>query len=145
MKKIIQIFAAYVVVSMSSFANNLAAQDTESDMAALVKKYEDAYNNKDTAALRQLYTTDAVRVNPDGTMINGNEAIAAADAENFEANGSSALKITPARSVAESDGTITSTGTYSVTSAGNSFNGSYSITCIKQDGQWKIAKNVLSN
>lgn len=145
MKKAIQILATSAFVFMAGFTNAAKAQDTEKDMVTLAKNYEDAYNKKDAAAIKAFYTTDAVRSGQDGTTTNGSEAIAADAADFFTNNAAVQIKITVSKSVTESDGTVTSSGTYEGSAGGNSFSGNFTNTCVKVDGAWKISKSVLSN
>ncbi len=142
MKKAIHIIVA-AIVFMAAFANPVKAQDNKKEMETLAKNYEDAYNKKDAKAIKEFYTKDAVRVNADGTTTNGSEAIAA-DATEFFANNSATIKIAVS-SVTESDGTLTTTGTFGGSAGNNDFSGNYTNTCVKEDGQWKISKSVLTN
>jgi len=130
---------------MAAFINTVKAQDNEKDMVTLAKKYQDAYNKKDTAAIKAFYTTDAVRNNPDGTTTNGSDAIADDAANFFASNSAAEIKITVTKSVTESDGAVTSSGTFEGTVGGNSFSGSFTNTCVKENGEWKISKSVISN
>jgi ketosteroid isomerase-like protein len=145
MKRTIQILAASVFIFMAAFTNPVKAQDNEKDMIALAKKYQDSYNKKDTAAIKAFYTTDAVRYNPDGTTTNGSDAIVVDAANFFASNSQLEIKIIVSKSVTESDGTVTSSGTYEGTASGNPFNGNFVNTCVKENGEWKISKSVLSN
>ena len=145
MKRAIQILATSAFVFMAVFTNAAQAQDNEKDMVTMAKNYEDAYNKKDAAAIKAFYTTDAVRSNPDGGTITGSEAIGADAADFFTNNGDVTIKITVAKSVTESDGSVTSSGTYEGSSGGNSFSGNFTNTCVKENGGWKVSKSVLSN
>lgn len=144
MKKAIQIIVATAFVFIAAFANPVKAQDNKKEMETLAKNYEGAYDKKDAKAIKEFYTKDAVRVNPDGTTTNGSEAIAA-DAANFFANNNATIKITVSKCVAESDGSLTTTGTYGGTTGNTDFGGNYTNTCVKEAGQWKISKSVLTN
>lgn len=128
---------------MTAFANPVSAQDIKKEMETLAKNYEDAYNKKDAKAIKEFYTKDAVRVNTDGTTTNGSEAIAA-DAADFFANNNVTIKIAT-NDVTESDGTFTDSGSYEGNTGGTDFSGKYTNTCVKEDGQWKISKSVLTN
>lgn len=128
MKRTIQILAISAFVFMVAFSNPAKAQDNEKDMVTLAKNYEDAYNKKDAAAIKAFYTTDAIRVNTDGTTTNGSEAIAADAADFFANNSAVEIKITVTKSVTESDGTVTSSGTYEGNVGGNAFTGNFTNT-----------------
>ncbi len=143
MKKAIHITLA-AFVFMTAFINPVKAQDNKKEMETLAKNYEDAYNKKDAKAIKEFYTKDAVRINSDGTTTNGSEAIAA-DAAEFFANNNATIKITVSNTVTESDGTVTATGTFEGSTGGTDFSGNYTNTNVKEDGQWKISKSVLTN
>ncbi len=143
MKKILHILAATFVL-MSAFSTPVKAQDNKKEMETLAKNYEDAYNKKDAKAIKEFYTKDAVRVNPDGTTTNGSEAIAA-DATDFFAKNNATISITVSNCVTETDGSLTATGTYKGSAGGNDFGGNYTNTCVKEDGEWKISKSVVTS
>ena len=143
MKKVLHILVA-AFVFMTAFANPVKAQDNKKEMETLAKNYEDAYNKKDAKAIKEFYTKDAVRVNPDGTTTNGSEAIAS-DASDFFANNNVTIKISVTNCTTESDGSLTTTGTYSGNTGNSDFSGTYTNTCVKEDGQWKISKSVVTN
>ncbi|MEO8111076.1 MAG: nuclear transport factor 2 family protein [Ginsengibacter sp.] len=142
MKKAINIIAAATFVLLAAFTNPVKAQDNKKDMETLAKNYEDAYIKKDAKAIKEFYTNDAVRVNTDGTTTNGSEAISA-EAADFFANNNPTIKITVS-DVTESNGTLTATGTYAGSTGSTDFSGNYTNTCVKENGQWKISKSVLT-
>lgn len=143
MKKAINILVAATFVFLTAFANPLKAQANKKEMETLANNYADAYNKKDAKAIKEFYTKDAVRVNTDGATTNGSEAIAA-DAADFFANNNPTIKITVS-DVTESDGILTTTGTYAGSTGGTDFSGKYTNTCVKEGGQWKISKSVLTD
>ena len=61
---------------LPSFAQqtNTPAPNLRQQLLALAKKFDDAYDNNDPAALAALYTEDAVIVRNDGEPIYGREA-----------------------------------------------------------------------
>lgn len=128
---------------MAAFVSPARAQDTKKDMETLAKNYGDAYNKKDAKAIKEFYTKDAVRVNTDGTTTNGSEAIAS-EAADFFANNNPSIKIT-VDNVTDSDGKLTTTGTYSGSAGNTNFSGNYTNTCVQEDGKWKISKSVLTS
>ena len=134
---------------MAAFINPLHAQNTKKDMDKLAKDFENAYNKKDAKTLKEYYTKDAVRVNADGTTTNGNDAIEESLANDFKINNTK-IKITVAKAVTESDGSVTTTGTYLAN--GTNMNGekidvsgNFTNTAVKENGHWKISKSVLTN
>ena len=142
MKKVLYILVAAFTI-MTAFVNPVKAQDNKKEMETLAKNYEDAYNKKDAKAIKGFYTKDAVRVNPDGTTTNGSEAIAA-DASDFFASNNPTIKIIVSNCVKGSDGTLTTTGTYSGSTGSGDFSGNYTNTCVKEGGRWKISKSSLT-
>ena len=119
-------------------------------MNALAKKYESAYNRKDVKALKGMYTKDAVRVNPDGNTITGIGDIGDSTAQDFKNSKVIMVKITMDKNVKESDGSVTTSGTYHVTGKTKKgekidFKGAYTNTVVKEGGKWKIAKMVLTS
>lgn len=144
MKKIIQAVLSAAFLFMITFANPVNAQDNKKEMEKIAKNYEEAYNKKDLKAIKGFYTKDAVRINTDGTTTNGSEAIGA-DLTDFFASNSPTITIMVNDCTTQSDGTVVTTGTYSGSAGGSDFKGSYTNTSVKEDGQWKISKSVLTN
>jgi len=149
MKKTIQL--GLLLLFATAIVSPLLAQDAKNeDMVKLAKKYEAAYNKKDDKALKDMYTKDATRTDTEGTVLSGSEAIRAALAAAFaETDASAKLIIMQDKTETAADGAVTSTGTYVATGktkAGEAFElkGSYTNTVVKEGGQWKIAKSVLS-
>jgi uncharacterized protein (TIGR02246 family) len=114
------------------------------DVRAFVQNFQDAYNKKDAAALKAMFTTNAERILPDGKATKGAENIAADYSEAFKnANASSTIKL--ANVQPQFDGSVIATGTYSVygTSAKGdrvALNGSYSNKMVNENGQWKLTE-----
>lgn len=135
--------------AFTAFAAPLFAQNINNDeMQNLVSKYEAAYNKKDDKAIGALFTKDAVRTNPDGSTINGADAIAAFYADRFKESDAT-LHIMPGNNTSNADGTVTGTGSFSLsgkTTSGEAIDikGSYTNTLVQQDGEWKISKSVLT-
>lgn len=139
---------AAALMVMAAFTNPLKAQDSRKEMVKLAKDFQNSYNKKDVKALQEYYTPDAVRINTDGTTVNGNEAIGAYYANEFK-NGVAKVKITVDKTVTESDGSVTATGTYHATGTSATgekieISGKFTNTTVKEDGHWKISKSVLT-
>lgn len=148
MKRTIKFSLLLAMAFCIALVNPLAAQNINNDMNALAKKYESAYNRKDVKALKSMYTKDAVRVNPDGNTITGVDVIGDSLTLDFKNNKVVMVKIMADKSVKESDGSVTATGTYHVTGTTKKgdkidFKGAYTNTVVKEGGKWKIAKMVL--
>jgi uncharacterized protein (TIGR02246 family) len=145
MKKTIKI-SLLLVFAAIAFINPLKAQDAKKELTAFVRKFETAYNKKDDKALKEMYTKDATRTNTDGKVLTGNEAIRAMFAEQFKDNISLVLKLDK---VTEADGNTSITGSYHVTGTsakGEKIdrNGTFNNNVVKEKGQWKISKSVLT-
>jgi uncharacterized protein (TIGR02246 family) len=84
--RIIVVYAALAIpfgLSAQAFSGDLAGDIKALDeLSAFSMKYEDAYKNKNTAALAALFTEDAVCVTPGGLFL-GREAIEKASADQF--------------------------------------------------------------
>jgi len=150
MKKTIQLGLLFLF-ALTAFATPLLAQDKQNkELDKLAKKYENAYNTKDDKTIMGMYTKDATRVNTDGTVLAGSEAIGAFVAKEFVDNAGGKLAITPGKSETNTDGTVTSIGTYLLTGKSKEtgqpieFKGGYTNTLVKEGGNWKISKSVLS-
>ena len=71
MKKLIVAF----VVAFLTMPLNALAGDLEAELRAAEKKSQDMYNAHDAKGYANLFTKDAVRLAPDGSRIEGREAI----------------------------------------------------------------------
>ena len=148
MKKTIKFSLLLAIAFCIALVNPLAAQNINNDMNALAKKYESAYNRKDVKALKGMYTKDAVRVNPNGNTITGIDDISDSTAADFNNSKAIMVKIKADKNVKESDGSVTTSGTYHImgtTKMGEKidFKGAYTNTVVKEGGKWKIAKMIL--
>ncbi len=146
MKKAIQLGFS-MVFALLILTYPLLARDMEKEVATLTKNYEKAYNAEDVKALVAMYTSNAVRTFDDGRIYTGISEIEAAMVEEFAGN-SFKVSIKHGKTEASSDGTMTSSGTYTVKStAANGdavdLNGSYTNTLVKVNGVLKISKSAL--
>lgn len=146
MKKTIQLGFCMVFASLI-LTYPLLAQDMEKEVATLTKNYEKAYNAEDVKALVAMYTSNAVRTFDDGRIYTGIAEIEAEMVEEFAGN-SFKVSINHGKTEASSDGTMTSTGTYTLkgTAANGDavdMNGSYTMTLVKVNGTLKISKAAL--
>ena len=146
MKKTIQLGLLLAFISIA-IIQPIKAQDATKELGAFTKQFEQAYNQKNSKALKDMFTKDAVRTAADGKIFNGNEAIAAMYEVVFQDNVAVAIKLDKAST--ENDGTTKATGAYHITGTSKSGEkidrkGSYAQTLVKEEGQWKIAKQVLT-
>ncbi|HEY5408033.1 MAG TPA: nuclear transport factor 2 family protein [Ginsengibacter sp.] len=150
MKRTITFSLLLAIAFCIALVNPLKAQNNDKDMNALAKKFENAYNRKDAKALKGMYTKDAVRTNTDGTVTTGNAAISDSLAKGFKDSKTIMIKIKVDKSVTESDGSITATGTYHVTGKSTKgekidAKGAFNNINVKEGGTWKISKSVLTS
>jgi uncharacterized protein (TIGR02246 family) len=146
MKKTIRLSLLLAFVSIA-ITNSITAQDATKELRGFTKQFEQGYNQKNSKALKDMFTKDAVRTGADGKIYNGNEAIAAMYEVTFQDDVAVTIKLDKA--VTESDGSTKATGSYHVTGTSKSGEkidrkGSYVQTLVKEEGQWKIAKQVLT-
>ncbi|SRR5215204_226427 len=147
MKKAIQFSLLLVFLSITSLIKPAKAQDATKELTAFTKRFEEACNKKDIKAIKEMFTKDAVRINPDGQTETGNDAIVAAYEELFQNKLTITIK---QEKFAFDNGSNVSSGTYQATGStpsGDSIDakGSFSNTMIKENGQWKISKQVLNS
>jgi ketosteroid isomerase-like protein len=148
MKKGIKLAGMLILIVTSAIFNPVQSQDIKKELADLAKNFEENYNKKNDKALKMLYTETAIRIEPDGTVINGNENIRIRLAESWSINKLN-LAIKQEKVETQADGNVLASGTYMVTGTADSgdpiaVSGSYTNTMVKEDGKWKIAKSVLS-
>ena len=136
-----------VILATITFTNTLTAQDLKKELDEFAKKFETAYNKKDEKAIKSFYTEKAVWTNPDGSLLNGNEAISSQLAA-YLAENDVTLSLKQNKNEKQTDGSVVSVGTYKISGkskAGETADhgGTYTNTMVKEDGQWKISKSVL--
>src|SRR4030095_9950098 len=149
MKSVSKFSWLMVLVFASAIINPVNSQDIKKELDEFAKKFETAYNKKDDKALKMMYTDNAVRTDPDGTVTSGNDNILMKLMESWP-TAKLTLAIKQDKVEPQSDGTVITKGTYIVigtTNAGEMINvgGTYTNTTVKDNGTWKISKNVLSN
>jgi ketosteroid isomerase-like protein len=120
--------------------NVKSVADLKKEMDEFVKKFEAGYNKNDDKTLKMLYTDNAVRIDPDGTVTTGNENIRLSYIQSW-ASTKLALTIKQKNVEKQADGTVIASGTYFVsgtTTAGENIyaDGAYTNTMIKENGQW---------
>lgn len=147
MKKTIKFSLLLAFISVAAFVNTVKAQDVTTELAAFTKRFEDAYNKKDVKALKEMFTKDAVRTGTDGKIYNGNDSIAAVLGTMLKNNVTVAIK---QEKVVTENGSTVVTGIYQVTGSSTSgekidLKGAYTNTIVKEEGQWKIAKQILTS
>lgn len=122
----------------------------EYDMQAFAREFMAAYNQQDAAAIQQLYTGDAVRIDQDGKRIKGAANIAAFFAEQFRLNNATVFVRQLNVNWSDNEKAWVASGTYEVHGTTNVYGqpvhltGSYANSMIKEGGKWKISRSVLS-
>lgn len=133
-------------------AGNLPAQSAtdERDMQTFARNFMNAYNQGDHEAIRNMYTADAVRIDQEGKEIKGADNIAAYFADQFRKNNATVFIRQLSVNWSDFEHAWVASGTYEVNGITNVYDipvhvsGSYANAMLKKDGQWKIAKSVLS-
>ena len=146
------IFSAAFIFSSLAVLSNLHAQ-TESDELGIKEftdRYMATYNQQDVASLQEMYLEDADRFDTDGREISGAAQIATYFRELFrEKDITIQLKLSEIVWSSYQHAFVAK-GTYEI--YGNTYvydikiheAGTYSHTMIKQNGEWKIARSILS-
>ncbi|GAB2558218.1 DUF4440 domain-containing protein [Spirosoma areae] len=119
------------------------------ELRDFVKKFQDAVNREDVAALKTMFTTDIVRTAADGTTTKGVDQVADVYTKRF-ADADVNNLITLANVTPQFDGSVVVTGTYhqngrSVKGDRVMVDGAFTNTAIKENGQWKTRQQKLTN
>ena len=147
MIKTIRFSLLLVTLTIGSMIHTATAQDATKELTEFTKRFEEACNKKDTKAIKEMFTKDAVRSNSDGQTQTGIDAIVAAYAELFQMNLTLTIK---QEKVATENGNTVSSGSWQAngkSSSGDSIDakGSFDNTMVKENGQWKISKQVVTS
>lgn len=149
MKKLILL--AVILCSLTAF-HTVQAQSVsdEVEMQAFARKFMAAYNEQDHAAIRQMYTDDAIRIDEEGKETRGADKIAAYFADQFRLNNATLLLRQMNIRWSDYEHAWVAEGIYEVHGRTNVYDieidraGKYANAMLKQDGEWKIAKSMLS-
>ncbi len=120
----------------------------EHELQAFARNFMNAYNQGDHEAIRNMYTSDAVRIDQEGRQIKGADNIAAYFADQFRKNNATVFIRQLSVNWSDAEHAWVAKGTYEVNGSTNvydipvHFSGSYANVMLKKDGQWKIAKSV---
>jgi uncharacterized protein (TIGR02246 family) len=147
MKKSIQFSLLLAFFSIAAFITPVNAQDATTELAAFTKQYQDAFNKKDIKALKRMFTKDAVRTGTDGKANNGVDSIASVLDATMKNDVTVSIQ---QEKVVTENGITVATGTYHLTGTSTSGEkidrrGAYTNTLVKDGGQWKVTKQVLTN
>ncbi len=143
----------FLTATLFCFAvSGLQAQSVndELELQAFTRRFMAAYNAQDHAALRKMYTEDAVRIDQQGKQIAGAENIANYFAEQFIKNNTTLLLKHTGINWSDAEHAWVIRGNYEVYGKTNVYDiainitGSYANAMQKKDGEWKIAKSWLT-
>jgi ketosteroid isomerase-like protein len=149
MKSLFKGCGLFAAMLLAATLNTVKSQDLKKELDVMIKKFEASYNKQDDKALKALYTENATRTDPDGSVINGSEGIRQQFVDSW-ANAKLILSIKHDKAEKQADGSIISTGTYHVDGRATSgdpisVDGAFTNTLVKENGKWKISKSVLSS
>ncbi len=122
----------------------------EADMHTFARHFMAAYNMGDLAAIQKMYTDDAIRIDAHGKEIKGAANIADYFANQFRLNNATLLLKQTGLHWSDAEHAWVAKGTYEVYGKTNVYDikinlaGQYANAMSKQNGEWKIAKSVLS-
>jgi uncharacterized protein (TIGR02246 family) len=147
MKNLIFIAALFCLA-----VSGLQAQSVneELELQTFTRRFMAAYNAQDHAAIGKMYTEDAVRIDQQGNQIVGAENIANYFAEQFRKNNATLLLKHTGINWSDAEHAWVVRGNYEVYGKTIVYDipidivGSYANAMLKKDGEWKIAKSVLT-
>jgi uncharacterized protein (TIGR02246 family) len=146
MKNLI-VLAAFLFAAFNTQAQSV---NDELEIQAFTRRFMAAYNAQDHAALGKMYTDDAVRIDPDGKEIKGADKIAAFFSEQFSKNNATLLLKYTSISWSDAEHAWVAKGNYEVYGKTYVYDiaiditGTYANAMVKKNGEWKIAKSILS-
>lgn len=132
--------------------NSLQAQtaSNEYDIQVFTRNFMAAYNKQDQSELQKMYTEAAIYVATDGEEFYGPEQIASAFGEQFKANNVTLLLRQTQIVWSDIEEALIAIGTYEIYGRTNVYDidihttGTYANTMVEYNGEWKIARSVLS-
>lgn len=142
----------FITALLCLAGSSLQAQtvNDELELQAFARRFMAAYNAQDHAALGKMYTDDAARIDPQGKEIKGADNIAAYFADQFRNNYATLLIRQTGISWSDAEHAWVAKGNYEVYGKTYVYDididiaGSYANAMQKKDGEWKIARSVLS-
>lgn len=131
---------------------NLQAQSAsdEFEMLAFTRAFLAAYNQQDEQALQNMYAKDAVRIDPAGKEISGADKIADYFAQQFIKSNTTLLLRPSSIYWSDYEHAFVAKGTYEIFGRTHVYDiqihdsGTYTNTMTKVNGEWKIARSVLT-
>ncbi|GAB4405245.1 MAG: hypothetical protein OHK0039_06040 [Bacteroidia bacterium] len=141
---------AFALLLGSTLLLHAQSVNDEADMQDFARRFMAAYNAGDVAALRSMYTDDAVRIDADGRQIQGGDNIAAYFADQFRLNNATLLLRQKGLAWSDAQQAWAAIGTFEIYGITHVYDipidraGHYANTMKKEDGRWKITRTVLS-
>jgi ketosteroid isomerase-like protein len=147
--KIITIKSLVVLIVFILFGIPCRAQ-IGAEIESAISAFQEAYNIGDNVALNNMFTTNAEKINTDGTTINGAEKIAASYKSSFTA-ANIQISNTVTSIVFENENKAVSKGSFTINGTLKSngdpifSDGTFENTYIKENGVWKISRMKLTD
>ena len=119
------------------------AQKPDPDGQKLADQYMAAFNKGDAKGVAALYTTEAVRIGPDGQLLTGRAAVEKTYVDAFAGAAKGAkLTITVGSSHVVTPDVKIMEGRFNSTGGTNPGGGRYVNTIVRQSGSWLLASVV---
>lgn len=149
MKNLLLLAAFLCAASLTGTLQGQSATD-EQAIRVFVRDFMNAYNRQDAAALKVLFTADAVTITPDGDSTRGADQIAQRFEDQFVRNDVTLLIRQIGLTWSDAQHALVTTGTYE--SYGTTYvydipfrkTTAYRNTMVQENGQWKIARSVVT-
>ncbi len=143
-------FFLFAALFLSTSGLKAQSVNDERELQAFARQFMAAYNAQDHVALQQMYTEDAVRIDQQGNEIKGAGNIAAYFENQFIKSDVTLLLKQMSVHWSDKEHALVANGAYEIYGVTYVYDipiqntGNYSNTMLKQNGQWKIAKSVLT-
>lgn len=149
MKKLL-LLTAFLCAPFVIIALQAQSSTDEQAMRAFARDFMAAFNRQDATALQAMYTTDAVSISLEGTVTNGADRIAQLFTDRFIRQDVTLLVRQIGMTWSDAQQAFVATGTYE--SYGVTYvydipirqTTAYRNTMIRENGQWKIDRSVVT-
>jgi len=144
------LLTAFLCAPFLIIAQQAQSASDEQAMRIFTRDFMAAYNRQDETALQAMYTTDAVSVGPDGVATNGSDRIAQLFVDRFIRQDVTLLVRLIGMSWSDAQHALVTTGTYEEYGVTYVYDipirrtTAYSNTMVRENGQWKIARSVIT-
>lgn len=143
-------FCIALLCAFSFLSLQAQTASNEYGIQEFTRNFMAAYNKQDRAALQKMYTEAAIYVATDGEEFYGPEQIASAFGEQFKTNNVTLLLRQTQIVWSDFEEAFIAKGTYEIYGRTNVYDinihttGAYANTMVEYNGEWKIARSVLS-